>query len=427
MKVLLVGGGGREDALAWALARSPGLGLLRCAPGNAGIGRHAERVPLRADDVDGLTAHAVSERYDLVVIGPEAPLVLGLADRLRHAGIDAFGPGREGAVLEGSKVFSKQFMQRHGIPTAAFRVFDDSGEAARHLLGEEASYPLVVKADGLAAGKGVFLAEEPEAAVEAAEGMLSGRAFGEAGARIVVEERLWGREVSVFVLTDGERMVELAPCQDYKRARDGDRGPNTGGLGAYSPSAWLDPATRRAVREQIAQPTVRGLAAEGRPYRGVLFLGIMLTDRGPRLLEYNVRFGDPETQALVPRLDGHWLPLLHACARGDLGGVEPRWRSEASVCVVLASEGYPGTFPTGIAIEGLEEIHADEGKGEVLAFHAGTERQGDRIVTAGGRVLGITALGPDLAAARARAYAAAERVRWRGRHLRTDIALDALG
>ncbi|HEX5044085.1 MAG TPA: phosphoribosylamine--glycine ligase [Candidatus Polarisedimenticolaceae bacterium] len=424
LKVLIVGSGGREDALAWALRRSPEVGLLRCAPGNPGTDRRAESVPIPASDVPALVRHAEGEPYDLVVVGPEAPLVGGLADRLRAAGIAVFGPDAGAAELEGSKVFAKRFMARHGIPTAAFTVFEDEAEASRFLLSEEASYPLVVKADGLAGGKGVVVAEDPESAVEVARAMLGGRAFGSAGARIVVEERLVGHEASFFVLSDGVRCLDLAVCQDYKRAEDGDRGPNTGGMGAYSPSAWLDENTRRSLLHGVARRTIEGLAAEGRPYRGVLFVGVMLTASGPRVLEYNVRFGDPETQVLLPRLQTDWLPLLLGAARGDLSGAEVRWKEAAAVCVVLAARGYPGSHATGYGIEGIEEAERVEG---VEVFHAGTERErGGRIVGVGGRVLDVVALGDSLAQARERAYRGVARIHSEGLRHREDIAADAL-
>jgi len=424
MKVLLVGGGGREAALAWGRARSPRLTTLACAPGNAGIERHARLVPIGAEDVDAITRHAAEARYDLVVVGPETPLVAGLADRLRAAGIPVFGPSAAAAILEGSKVFSKEFMARHRIPTAAFRVFDDAAAAARHLRAPATRYPLVVKADGLAAGKGVVIATDAAEAVTAADQMLSGRAFGDAGRRVLVEEMLSGREVSFFVLCDGLSFAELDPCQDYKRIGDGDRGPNTGGMGTYSPSAWLDAATRERVRAEVVVPTVRGLAEDGRLFHGVLFIGLMLTAAGPRVLEYNVRFGDPETQVLVPRLDGDWLPLLHACATGGLAALPaPRFKSEAAVCVVMAAAGYPGAVAKGDPIEGLP---AAEDVSGVSVFHAGTARDAlGRVVTAGGRVLGVTATGPGIAAARATAYRAVSRISWRGEQHRTDIAADA--
>ena len=424
MKVLLVGGGGREAAFAWAFRRSPLLTELACAPGNAGIERHARRVRLAPEDTEALVTHAIAEAYDLVVIGPEAPLVSGLADRLREAGLDTFGPSAAAAMIEGSKAFSKEFMARHGIPTAAFRVFEDAAEASRYLLSNEAAYPLVVKADGLAAGKGVVIAQDPASAVDTAKHMISDGAFGAAGRRIVVEELLQGREASFFVLADGTTSLELASCQDYKRAENADSGPNTGGMGTYSPSVWLDDATTRILRETVVRPTVRGLAAEGRPFRGVLFIGVMLTDAGPKVLEYNARFGDPETQVLVPRLEGDWLAVLRACSRGELAGVSLRWRDGAAVCVVMSSGGYPGAYAKGIPIEGLDDA---ERLADVMVFHAGTERDASgRLVTAGGRVLGVTAIGRDLAAARDRAYEAVACVRWTGEHHRLDIAADAI-
>ena len=383
-----------------------------------------ECLPIASNEQDALVRHAMEERYDLVVVGPEAPLVAGLADRLRAAGIPVFGPSARAAEIEASKVFAKEFMARHRIPTAPFRVFSDPGKVARYLDSREVDYPVVLKADGLAAGKGVVIAADRARAKEAATETLSGRAFGAAGARILVERLLRGREVSFFVLTDGERFVELATCQDYKRAEDGDRGPNTGGMGSYSPSVSLDEGTCRAILRSVISPTLEGLASEGRPYRGVLYAGLMLTEEGPMVLEFNARFGDPETQVLLPRLDGDWLPLLHGCAVGSLDCSAPRWRSDAAVCVVLTSKGYPGSHAIGLPISGLREAEALPG---VLVFHAGTgQNEGGGFVTRGGRVLGVTALGETLARARERAYEAQARIRWEGKHLRTDIALDAV-
>jgi len=424
MKVLLIGSGGREDALAWGLCRSPRLETLHCAPGNAGMARRGECIDdVRADDVDALADRARLERYDLVVVGPEAPLVAGLADRLRAAGIAVFGPDAAAARIEGSKAFAKEFMARHGIPTASFRIYDRASEAADYLSSSAAGYPLVVKADGLAAGKGVILCETAEQATAAATGMLDENSFGKAGSRIVVEEMLRGREASFFVLADGERFVELDTCQDYKRAHDGDRGPNTGGMGTYSPSVYLDEALRRTIVETIVKPTIDGLAAEGTAYRGVLYVGVMLTGSGPKVLEYNARFGDPETQVLVPRFDGDWLELLHACATGDLGRRTLSWRDEAAVCVVMAAGGYPGGYEKGLPISGLAAAEAQD---DVVVFYAGTRGDGETIATSGGRVLGVTALGRDLAAARERTYAAVARIAWPGEQHRTDIALDAV-
>jgi len=424
MKVLLVGGGGREHALAWSLHRSPHLNELHCAPGNAGIARQARCLDLAAEDVDAIVAHVDREGYDLVVVGPEAPLVGGLADRLEALGTPVFGPRAAAAEIEGSKIFAKLFMSRHGIPTGGFQLFSDLGECRDYLGDASTTFPLVVKADGLAAGKGVIIAEDRAAALAVSEGMLSGRSFGDAGRRVLIEELLRGREASFFVLTDGERFVELATCQDYKRALDDDRGPNTGGMGTYSPSAYLGPATRQTILETIVRPTIRGLAAEGRTYRGVLYFGLMLTDGGPQVLEYNARFGDPETQVLLPRLEGDWLELLHGCATGRIDDRPLSWRRDAAVCVVLASGGYPGAYSRGLPIEGIETVEALD---DVIVFHAGTRLDDDgRLVTSGGRVLGVTALGPDLAAARERAYAAVARIRWEGAHFREDIALAAL-
>ena len=420
MKILVVGGGGREHALTWALHRSDAVRTLCCAPGNAGTARIAENLAIGSDDTDALAEHAISVQYDLVVVGPEAPLVAGLSDRLRGAGMSVFGPSAAAAEIEGSKVFAKEFMARHSIPTAGFRVFDERADAVGYL--ERASYPLVVKADGLAAGKGVILSADRDTAVAAAEKMLSGEAFGGAGTRIVVEEMLHGREASFFVLSDGERFVELATAQDYKRAHDGDHGPNTGGMGTYSPSVYLDDATRRELVERIVAPTVAGMRAEDRSYSGVLYVGVMLTDDGPKVLEYNARFGDPETQVLVPRLDGDWLDLLQACAEGDLEGVTPRWRQEAAVCVVMTARGYPGSYPKGMTIEGIDDAESHSG---VTVFHAGTALKDGKVVTSGGRVLGVTSLGTDLAQARVRAYDAVSRIRFQGAHHRTDIARDA--
>jgi len=424
MDVLLVGSGGREHALAWALRRSDQLGKLRIAPGNAGMAHEGELLDIRAEEIDRLVDHAKTERYDLVVVGPEAPLVAGLADRLRELGIAVFGPSARAAELEGSKVFSKLFMSRHGIPTAEFEVFDDARSARAFLEDPARSYPLVVKADGLAAGKGVLILEEAAPAVEAVEGMLGGRSFGDAGRRVVVEECLVGREASFFVLSVGNEFVELATCQDYKRALDGDGGLNTGGMGTYSPSVFLDADTRNEIVDTIVRPSIEGMAADERPYHGVLYIGVMLTDRGPKVLEYNARFGDPETQVLVPRLDGDWLDVLHACATGSLAGRTLNWKPEAAVCVAMTSGGYPGAYPKGLPIRGIDVADAMD---DVVVYHAGTAMDDNgRLVTAGGRVLGVTALGENLAVARDRAYEAVRAIAWEGEHHRNDIAADAI-
>ena len=421
MKVLLVGSGGREDALAWAISRSPLLTELHCAPGNAGTARHATNRDVKAEDVDALVRLAVDESFDFVVVGPEAPLVAGLTDRLHEHGIAVFGPSAAAAPLEGSKIFSKEFMDRHAIPTAAFKTFDDLDAARAHLA--QADYPLVVKADGLAAGKGVILADDAATAIAAVEGMLSGSAFGDAGKRVLIEDHLSGREASFFVLSDGERFVELATCQDYKRALDNDGGLNTGGMGTYSPSAWLDDATRAQLVREVVEPTIAGMASEGHRYRGVLFIGVMLTDDGPKVLEYNARFGDPETQVLMPRLDGDWLQLLHNCATGNLPEAAPAWRSEAAVCVVMAAGGYPESYAKGATILGVDAAESDR----TVVFHAGTARDADgNLVTSGGRVLGVTSLGDSIRDARDTSYAAVATIQWQDEHHRTDIALDAV-
>jgi len=424
MKILLIGSGGREDALAWGLSRSPRSELLRCAPGNAGIAERAEIVHLAANDIDAIVDHAHGEGYDLVVVGPEAPLVAGLADRLRATGIPVFGPSAAAACIEGSKVFAKKFMEHHGIPSGRCEIFDDLAGAERFLESREAVFPTVIKADGLAAGKGVLLADDREAALQAARAMLGEGRFGEAGSRILVEEMLYGREVSVFVLSDGEAIVELPTCQDYKRALDGDGGLNTGGMGCYSPSAYLDDATRQKIVNEIIRPTIEGLATEERPYNGVLYCGLMLTDSGPKVLEFNARFGDPETQVLIPRLEGDWAEVLHACATGDLAATPLEFKQDAAVCVVMASGGYPAGYAKGLPIEGLEAVASMD---DVMVFHAGTARDdAGALATAGGRVLGVTGMGPDLETARARAYDAVSRIRWDGEHHRNDIAADAV-
>jgi len=421
MRVLLVGGGGREHALAWKLAQSRELGRLYAAPGNPGIAEAAECVPIRADAIADLGAFAARERIDLTVVGPELPLTLGLADHFAERGLVVFGPSRAAAELEGSKVFAKQLFARYGIPTARFDVFDDPAKArdfARSLGGRA-----VVKADGLAAGKGAIVCRDLAAAERAIGDMLERRVFGEAGARVVVEELLEGEELSFFALTDGERICPLAAAQDHKAVFDDDRGPNTGGMGAYSPPPVLDATLARRILDGVIRPTVRAMAAEGRPYRGVLFAGLMLTAEGPKVLEYNVRHGDPECQTLMVRLAADLLPLCRAVAEGQGLPETVAWRPEAVVCVVLASAGYPGSYPTGRPITGLEAAGARAG---VTVFHAGTARRKGRLVTAGGRVLGVTALGADIPAAIRAAYEAVGDIHFEGMHYRRDIGRRAL-
>ena len=418
MKVLVVGSGGREHALCWAIGASPLCEKLYCAPGNAGIAAEAECVPISAEDIDALVAFSRDNAIDFVVVGPEAPLVLGLVDRLEAAGIKAFGPSAAAAELEGSKAFMKDLCARHGIPTAAYARFSDP-DAAKAYIAERRA-PIVVKADGLAAGKGVVVAATEEAALAAVDAALVEQAFGAAGAELIIEECMTGPEVSVFVLTDGTDVLPLAAAQDHKRAFDHDRGPNTGGMGAFSPSPLLDDALMARVMEEIIHPTVRAMATEGRPYKGVLYAGLMLTPDGPKLLEYNVRFGDPECQVLMARLKSDLLPALIASSDGVLGQVDLRWHDTPAVCVVLATEGYPGAYRKGDPIGGLDSAGAAEG---VTVFHAGTMAgQPGEILANGGRVLGVTATGHDMPAARDAAYAAIDRIDWPGGFCRRDIA-----
>lgn len=422
MRVLVVGGGGREHALAWALARDPAIDELLAAPGNAGIDEVARCIPVAADDVDGLVALAEDEAIDLTVVGPEAPLVAGLVDALEARGRLAFGPTAVGARIEGSKAWAKELLLRHGIPTGRAEITDDVTRAL--MLLDAFDPPWVIKADGLAAGKGVAVAADRQGAVAAVESMLVDRAFGAAGDRILIEEHLEGREVSVLALTDGKTVIPLEPARDYKRALDGDRGPNTGGMGAHSPVPEVDERLAGRIAAEILEPTVAALTAEGVGYRGVLYAGLMLTADGPKVLEFNARFGDPEAQAVLPRLESDLAGTLLACAEGRLGEAKASWSAEACVTVVLASRGYPGAYETAFPIQGLDEAGKSD---RVAVFHAGTARRDGRVVTAGGRVLAVSALGADLADARARAYGAASHISFEGLHRRDDIALEAPG
>lgn len=415
MRVMIIGSGAREHALAWRLARDSRVDEVVCAPGNAGTATVARNLDV-GTDVASLVRAAIAEKIDLVVVGPEAPLVDGAVDAFEEAGIRAFGPSRFAARLEGSKVFAKELMARHGIPTAGFRVFEDADEADAYL--REVGRPMVVKADGLAAGKGVIVAGDLDEGLVAVDQIMRQRAFGSAGDRVVIEEQLRGEEVSYHVVSDGARYVALAPAQDHKRAYDGDRGPNTGGMGAYSPPPIVDAAMEKKILERVVEPTLAGMAEEAQPFRGALFVGLMIVDGEPQVLEYNVRFGDPECEAMMARWKGDILPLLDGSARGDLAGVAPSWEAPCSLCVVLASGGYPGAYDKGKVITGLDEAAAIEG---VTVFHAGTARDGDRFVTAGGRVLTVTAAGDTLDQAAERAYRAADRIAFEGKHLRRDI------
>ena len=421
MKVLLVGGGGREHALAWKLAQSPRLTRLYAAPGNPGIAAHADCVPVRDTDLDGLVALARWERVELAVIGPEVPLSLGLRDRLSDAGVPVFGPSQSAARLESSKAFAKDLMARYGIPTARFRVFQDADAAKRFC--RELGAPLVIKADGLAAGKGAMVCATLPEADAAIRLCLDEDAFGAAGRTVVVEEFMTGEEASFFVITDGVSALPLPAAQDHKAIFDDDRGPNTGGMGAYTPAPVMDEAMTGRVMEEIVTPTLAAMAKEGAPYAGVLFVGLMIGPDGPRVVEFNCRFGDPECQAILPRLDEDILPVFEAVASGRGLPASLRWRREASVCVVLASPGYPGTPRAGLPIEGVEAAAALPG---VNVFHAGTALRDGALLTAGGRVLGVQTLGGDIRAAMERAYDAVGRIRFEGMQFRHDIGRRAL-
>ena len=419
--VLLVGGGGREHALAWKLAQSPRLGRMVAAPGNPGIAAHARCVAVKDTAVDELVDLARRERPDLVVVGPEVPLAMGLADRLRAAGFAVFGPSAAAARLESSKAFSKDVMARHGIPTARFRTFQDAAAARRYC--RELGAPLVVKADGLAAGKGVIVCRALDEADRALARCLEERAFGASGLTVVVEEFLEGEEASFFALADGAAVLPLAGAQDHKTVFDGDQGPNTGGMGAYSPAPVLDDAMQERVMAEIVRPVIAAMAKEGAPYTGVLYVGLMVTPDGPKVIEFNCRFGDPECQAIVPRLEGDLLELLQAAATGQGLPTTLAWSPQASVCVVMTSAGYPGPYETGRPITGVDGAADLAG---VTVFHAGTATAGASLVTAGGRVLGVQALGRDVGAAVRTAYAGAERIRFDGAHYRRDIGHHAL-
>jgi phosphoribosylamine--glycine ligase len=420
MKVLVVGAGGREHALCWKIAASPLATEVLCAPGNAGTAKVARNVAVAASDLAGLVELARSEAVELVVVGPEEPLCAGLADRLRAAGIPVFGPGAAGARLEGSKIHAKEFLVRHKIPTAAWRRFDRSGAAKSYLEGSS-SWPQVIKADGLAGGKGVFIVEGPREGCTAVDALMEERRLGEAGSALVIEEHLSGDEVSVMAITDGEALLVLEPVMDHKQVGEGDSGPNTGGMGVVSPVAQLSRRALRQIEQHVLLPTLHGLRREDVAFSGALFVGLILTESGPRVLEYNCRFGDPEVQACLRRMKGDLLPYLVATARGTLAELEgPEWDPRACVGVVAASEGYPGEYRRGDPIRGLEEAEALP---EVVVFHGGTRATPRGPVTDGGRVLCVTALGEDVAQARERAYAACERVSWDGRFFRRDIGL----
>ncbi|HEX2441763.1 MAG TPA: phosphoribosylamine--glycine ligase [Methylomirabilota bacterium] len=422
MKILLVGGGGREHALAWKIAQSSLVEQLWAAPGNPGIARHARCLDIAVDDADGLAGFAKGHDADLVVVGPEQPLVAGLADRLRAKGLAVFGPSQRAAAIEGSKAYAKRLMAEHGVPTARFATFDDAAAARRYC--RERGVPCVVKADGLAAGKGAIVCATLDEADAAIAQCLERREFGTAGTRVVVEEFMQGEEVSLFVLAGAGGVFPLAAAQDHKTVFDGDRGPNTGGMGAYSPVPSFDEAMQARVMREIVEPTLAGLAADGAPFTGVLYVGLMLTLTGPRVVEFNCRFGDPECQPIMMGMSEDLVPLLLAVARGDrLPAPRSASGGRAAVCVAIASGGYPGRYPTGLEITGIAEAESRPG---VQVFQAGTVRREGRLYTNGGRVLGVTAVADDLAAAIAAAYEGVRAIHFEGMHYRTDIGRRAL-
>ncbi|MEO8206798.1 MAG: phosphoribosylamine--glycine ligase [Chthoniobacterales bacterium] len=413
MKVLIIGSGGREHALAWKLKQSPRVEEVLCVPGNGGTAGFCRNVDLPISDTEGLANLAESEGVGLTVVGPDDALAAGIVDIFQARGLRIFGPVAEAAKLESSKIFAKEFMRKHGIPTARSREFTDSGEA--HLYCTQVRYPIVIKADGLALGKGVIIAENPADAAFAIHRTMDGRQFGDAGSRIVIEEFLQGPECSIHALVDGKNYVLFPDCRDHKRARDGNEGPNTGGMGTISPSGSITPELKRRIEEEVLHPFLKGIQADGIPFKGMLFPGLILTEQGPKVLEFNCRFGDPETQVLMVRLKSDLLDLLEATVDGTLSASKPEWDDRAATCVILASGGYPGPYEKGKTISGIDTVK------DGVVFHAGTVIKGGKTLTNGGRVLGVTALGGDLPAARAKAYAEADKVRFENLHRREDI------
>ena len=423
LRVLIIGGGGREHALAWKIAQSPRVEKIFVAPGNAGSARETkcENVAIAAEDVDGLLRFAQQNKIDLTIVGPEAPLVLGVVDRFRAANLRIFGPTKAAAQLEGSKAFTKDFLARHKIPTAAYGNFTEVAAAEAYI--KKSGAPIVVKADGLAAGKGVIIALTTDEAIAAVRDMLAGNAFGEAGHRVVVEEFLTGEEASFIVMVDGDHILPLATSQDHKRVGDGDTGPNTGGMGAYSPAPVVTPEIHARIMRTVIEPAVRGMASEGNPYTGFLYAGVMIAPDGtPKVLEYNCRFGDPETQPVMMRLRSDFIELIEAALDGKLDRAQAKWDSRAALGVVMAAGGYPGSYNKGDAITGLPETAADD----CHVFHAGTALKDRTVVTSGGRVLCVTALGATVGAAQKRAYETVKKIQWRGAQYRADIGYRAI-
>ena len=418
---MVIGEGGREHALAWKIARSPLVTRVYCAPGNAGTALLGQNIPLKATNLETLKEFALKEGIDLTVVGPELPLAMGIVDEFQEVGLKVFGPNRKTTELESSKVFAKEVMTTGRIPTAPYKVINTFNEAIEYI--EQAEQALVVKADGLAGGKGVIVCSSKAEAIAAAKSLMVDKIFADAGNRLVIEERLWGEEVSFLCLTDGEDILPLATSQDHKQIFDGDQGPNTGGMGAYSPAPVVTPAMFDRIVEEIAEPTIKTMAQLGRSYQGVLYIGLMIDQEGPKVLEYNARFGDPETQPLMLRLESDLVPLLKATITGQLKDCQIHWKPQASVCVVMAAQGYPGPYEKGKEITGIETAEALE---DIEIFHAGTITKEGKIFTNGGRVLGVTSLGGDIAQAIERAYEGVKKIFWDGAYYRADIGQKAL-
>jgi phosphoribosylamine--glycine ligase len=421
MKVLVVGGGGREHALVWKIAQSPKVTKIYCAPGNAGISEQAMIVPIKANDLNSLLEFSVKEKIDLTVVGPEDPLTQGIVDLFESKGLFIFGANRKAAKIEGSKAFAKEVMKKYYIPTAFYEIFDNRNEAVQYIRRQGA--PIVVKADGLAAGKGVMVCNTVEEAIQSVDKIMVEKIFGEAGNRVIIEEYLVGEEASYIAFTDGKTILPMASSQDHKSIFDGDRGPNTGGMGAYSPAPVVTDEVHEKIIEKILRPIIYGLEEESRTYKGVLYAGLMIHDGHPKVLEFNARFGDPETQPVLMRMKGDIVPILEACMKGTLSQHRIEWDSRPSVCVVMASKGYPEDYEKGKMIRGLKEVSQMEG---VFVFHAGTTIKDGQRVTNGGRVLGVTGLGEDIPRAIEKTYQAVKKISWDGVHYRTDIGQKAL-
>lgn len=418
MKILVVGGGGREHAIIWKMSQSPLVDKIYCAPGNGGIAKLAECVPIKALDIDGMVKFALESKVDMVMVAPDDPLVAGMVDAMESAGIRTFGPRKNAAILEGSKSFSKDLMKKYSIPTAGYEVFEDSEKAIEFL--QQQKYPAVIKADGLALGKGVVIAQTFEEAQAAVKSMMEDKVFGESGSRIVIEEFMVGPEVSVLAFTDGKTVIPMVSAQDHKRALDHDQGLNTGGMGTFSPSRIYTPEMADYCMEKIFKPTVDAMNSEGRKFKGILFFGLMITEEGPKVLEYNARFGDPETQVVLPRLKADLAEIFNAVIDERLGELDVQWDDQAAVCVVMASGGYPQKYRTGYEISGIENAEQDGG---VVVFHAGTTCESGKYYTAGGRVLGVTAQAKDLDSAIKKAYQGVSKIHFENEHYRRDIGV----